>query len=131
VERRSLPGETPERVEAQVRALLDGLQTLDPTFQATVKTILARDPFAVAADEPIVQLVRRHATAISGREPALTGVPFWTDAALFASAGIPALLFGPHGAGAHAAVEWVDLTTVEQCAEIYLNIAAEFCGEST
>ena len=31
------------------------------------------------------------------------------DSAVFAAAGIPTVIFGPGGEGAHAAVEWVDL----------------------
>ena len=62
------------------------------------------------------------------RAPQIAGVPFWTDAAILTTAGIPSLLFGPSGAGAHAAEEWVDLSSVQACADIYLATAIEFCG---
>ena len=55
-------------------------------------------------------------------------MPFWTDAALFAAAGIPAVLFGPGGEGAHADEEWVDLDDVERTADILLAVAREFCA---
>lgn len=55
------------------------------------------------------------------------GVPFWTDAALVAAAGIPTVLFGPAGAGAHAAVEWVDASSLERCREVYVAVAAGVC----
>ena len=61
-----------------------------------------------------------------GREPPTLGVPFWTDAAILAGAGIPSVVFGAGGEGAHAVVEWVDLEQVEQCAEILLANAQEF-----
>jgi acetylornithine deacetylase/succinyl-diaminopimelate desuccinylase-like protein len=64
----------------------------------------------------------------SAGEPEVTGVAFWADSALLASAGIPTVVFGPRGEGAHAAVEWVDLASVERCAEIYLAVAEEFCA---
>lgn len=44
---------------------------------------------------------------VTGPAPARFGAPFWTDAALLAEAGIPAVLFGPRGASAHEVVEWV------------------------
>ena len=56
------------------------------------------------------------------------GAPFWADAALFAAAGIPTVVFGPVGEGAHADVEWVDLASAARCAETYLAVAAEFCA---
>ena len=39
------------------------------------------------------------------------------DAALIQAAGIPAVVFGPGGEGAHAVEEWVDLGSVEACAD--------------
>ncbi len=37
---------------------------------------------------------------------------------MFDAAGIPTLLYGPGGAGAHGAVEWVDLDSVASCARV-------------
>ena len=58
----------------------------------------------------------------------LEGVPFWTDAALLSAAGIPTIVFGPRGEGAHAVEEWVDVPQVERCAEVLIAVAAEFCA---
>ena len=59
--------------------------------------------------------------------PEVIGVLYWADSALLAAAGIPTVVFGPKGEGAHAAVEWVDLASAQRCAEIYTAVAAEFC----
>jgi acetylornithine deacetylase len=48
------------------------------------------------------------------------------DAALFQAAGIPTVDFGPAGAGAHEAVEWVDLESVVTCAEVLAETARRF-----
>ena len=77
----------------------------------------------VSPDEEIVRAVQ----AQTGSDEVF-GAPFWTDAALFTDAGIPAILFGPRGDGAHAAVEWVDLASVERCRDLYVAVAAEFCA---
>jgi len=50
------------------------------------------------------------------------------DAALFAAAGIPTVNYGPGGAGAHEAVEWVDLDSVVQCAHVLAETARQFCA---
>ncbi len=63
-----------------------------------------------------------------GREPAVRGHSAWMDAAFISAAGIPTVVFGPDGGGAHAVEEWVDLASVRECAEVLLAAAVEFCG---
>jgi acetylornithine deacetylase len=122
-ERRTIPGETLERVEAGLDGVLDGLRRSDPEFVAERSTVASRHPFEVDAREEIVRLVRSHAGA-----GGLVGESYWTDAALIAEAGIPTVVFGPGGGGAHADVEWVSIADAERCAEIFLAVAAELCG---
>jgi acetylornithine deacetylase len=128
VERRTIPGETADLVEGQLRGIVAGLAESDPDFEATVTRGLVREPFEVDINEPIVQVVTRHAAAITGRGPAIVGETGWMDSALLAAAGIPTVVFGPDGEGAHAAVEWVNLDHVEQCRQVYLAVAREFCA---
>jgi acetylornithine deacetylase len=116
-ERRTVPGETPESVEDELRALLRAAAP-----EASLRMGVAREPFEVPEDTEIVRLVKAHAGA------GVVGVPFWTDAALFAGAGVPTVVFGPAGEGAHAAVEWADLASVERCAEVLLDLATELCA---
>jgi len=50
-------------------------------------------------------------------------VDFWTEASLFSSAGLPALVLGPgHIAQAHAADEWVELSQLETAYELYAGV---------
>jgi len=115
-ERRTVPGETPELVERELRGFLGDVE-------GETRIVFSRPPFEAAEDAEIVRLVRRHAG-----DPELVGVPFWADSALLAEAGIPTVVFGPGGGGAHAVVEWVSLADVERCAEIYVAVAAELCA---
>ncbi len=128
VERRTLPGETPLRVEAEVRALLEQIRTADPTFLASVKTTLVRDSFEVAEDAPIVQTVSRLAASLLGSAPEIVGKASWMDSALLAAAGIPTVIFGPGGTGAHAVIEWADLEQVQRCSDVLLATLQEFCA---
>lgn len=113
-ERRTIPGETTEQVEAELRALAG---------DSDVRLTVSRDPFEVADDDPFVQLVGRVAQA-----PDSVGVSFWADSGLIAAAGIPTVLYGPMGDGAHAVVEWVDLGSVEHVRDVVLGVAVEWCG---
>lgn len=127
VERRTLPGETPGGVTQEIGALLTDLAA-DPDFHAEHCLTLARDPFGVGQDEPIVQTLQKVATRVLGAPPALIGQTFWMDSAFLAAAGIPTAVFGPCGAGAHAAEEWVDLASVGRCREILTATIRDFCA---
>jgi acetylornithine deacetylase len=128
LERRTIPGETPQLVEDQIREVLAEAQRADPAIVASVKTTFAQEPFAVAQDAPVVQAIARQAEILLGSAPQITGAPWWTDAALLAAAGIPTVIFGPGGAGAHAVVEWADLEQVRRARDILLATLQAFCG---
>lgn len=119
VERRTIPGESRELVERQVRELAAG---------ATVRTTVERAPFEVDPGADIVEAVRHHAAAVLGREPAMVGHSAWMDAAVLSGAGIPTVVFGPSGAGAHATEEWVDIASVAACTDVIEAVAREFCA---
>ncbi|MGB8343638.1 MAG: M20/M25/M40 family metallo-hydrolase, partial [Ktedonobacteraceae bacterium] len=70
----------------------------------------------------------RHASAALGHEPGSGGASGWMDSALLVAAGIPTVVFGPGGEGAHAIVEWSDLAQAEQCAAILAAVAGDFCS---
>jgi acetylornithine deacetylase len=119
LERRTLPGESVEVVEAELSAILNEAAGDFPDFSTELRTTLVRPPMETDAGQPIVGTVRD----VLGRDVDLIGVPFWADSAVFSSAGIPTVIFGAGGEGAHAAVEWVDLAEVELCT----SAVAEVC----
>ncbi len=128
LERRTLPGDTQATVEAELERLLAGCRAADPALAAEARTLLVRDPFEVPADAPIVGHVREAATGVLGAPPAVTGASYWADAAFIAAAGIPTVMFGPAGEGAHASEEWVSLSSTEAVAEVLVAVAERVCA---
>ncbi|GAC1349149.1 MAG: ArgE/DapE family deacylase [Ktedonobacteraceae bacterium] len=128
VERRTVPGETRESVEAEIQAIFNRIAASDPDFRATLRITLVREPFEIREDEQIVRFVRQHTKTLLEHEPAIVSATGWMDSALLSAAGIPAVIIGPGGEGAHAVVEWSNLEQVEQCANILLNVIEEFCA---
>lgn len=128
IERRTIPGESAKQVVEEIEAILRRLRAEDPTFVASVRSRLWRDPFEVPADARVVRTVTAAARDVLGRPPAVVGQTPWMDAAFLAAAGIETVVIGPAGAGAHAADEWVDLASVAQLAEILARAARAYCG---
>jgi acetylornithine deacetylase len=128
LERRTVPGETGDIVEGQLRAMLDAIARNVAGFSFRLERGLERVSFEAKEDEPIVACLRKHASRALGHQPKVRGEPFWTDCAILKEAGIPSLLFGADGAGAHAAVEWTTVESVETVARVLEETAIEFCG---
>lgn len=124
VERRTLPGETPEQV---MRELAEVVHRAGE--EARIRCMLHRPPLTCDRESPIAACVREAITSVTGRVPDEIGVAYWMDAALFAGAGMPTVNYGPSGAGAHEAVEWVDLDSVVTCSEILIEAVRRFCAQ--
>jgi len=126
LERRLLPGETQAQAEAELRALLDGLQLRDAEFRATLRALGARPAFEISPAAPVAAIaaeaIRETAGAVEH-----SGMAAWTDTALLAAAGIPGVVFGPRGRGLHGAEEYVELETVSICAEVLGRLIHRYC----
>ncbi|MGZ6708333.1 MAG: M20/M25/M40 family metallo-hydrolase [Solirubrobacteraceae bacterium] len=115
LERRTLPGETAAAAEAEIAALLpEG---------ARQRTLLVREPFETAPGTDVVAAVR---DAAGARD--VTGVSYWADAAFIAAAGIPTVLYGPAGAGAHATEEWVSISSAVTVTETLIAAGRRLCA---
>ena len=128
IERRTIPGETAAEVEGQIASILDQAAAADSEFHAEQRTLLVRDPFSIPVDDPIVGLAQRHLAQVRGQNPEIVGAGGWMDSAFLASAGIPTVILGPGGEGAHADVEWVDLVSATRIADALVGIITEFCA---
>jgi acetylornithine deacetylase len=123
LERRTLPGETAADVEREIARLIDGIP-------ATQRTLLVREPFAVPEDAEVVHAVRDAAAGVLPAPPALAGAPYWADAAFIAAAGIPTVMFGASGTGAHAVEEWVSVADSVAVTHTLIAAAQRLCGDA-
>jgi acetylornithine deacetylase len=124
LERRTLPGETPEQIMEELRAIVSLAGE-----EAEIRLLLDRPPLTCPPDAKIAESLRSAVTSVVGTSPPEMGVSYWMDAALFAAAGMATVDYGPTGAGAHEAVEWVDLDSVVNCGAVLTEAARLFCSE--
>ena len=112
IERRTVPGETAEQVMAEITALEPDRQRL----------VFWRPPFEISPEAAVVRAVQ---AAGAGE---IVGASPWMDAALMAAAGIETVILGPHGDGAHAVEEWVDLDSTAQLGRLLVDAARIYCA---
>lgn len=126
MERRTLPGEPPERPLEEVEAALHALRADDPAFAAEARLTFARPGYEMPAGHEL-PLRLAHALARHGRAARTTGASFWADSAILGGAGIPSLVWGPGGAGLHSVEEYVNVDEVEACEAVLREVAPAFC----
>ncbi len=118
IERRTVPGEQGDDALREVEAAIAAVRAERPEVRATARLVCSQPPLAIAPEAPLVRAMQQ-GVRTEGLSDALAGLWCWTDAALFAAAGIPALCFGPGDiARAHSATEWVEVAQIEQAAMV-------------
>lgn len=128
VERRTVPGETARSVITELEDIAERCRRADPGFQATVDLTFERRPFSIDVGHEIVELVRAVAARTSGRRPRISGSAGWMDAALLGERSIPTVIYGPAGGDFHGDDEWVDVASIEACAEVLTEVAKAYCA---
>jgi acetylornithine deacetylase len=128
LERRTVPGENGASALSEIEGVIERAMQEDPHLRASVRVVLERLPSEVQPDSAVAAAVAMSAQEATGSRHDPIGVAYWMDMSLLNEAGIPAVAFGPSGAGEHADVEWVDVVSLQHCVETYLKSAAFICG---
>lgn len=129
VERRTVPGETPLQVAAELEAAVAAARAgvAGARWSAAVSVRLAHSPLGTPVDAAVVQVLRSACTDVLGSAE-IGAVAFWTDAALLSEAGIPSVVFGVKGGGLHSAREWVELASLRSVTDVLAEMVRQWCG---
>ena len=103
VDIRYLPDQDPEEILEQVRGIPG----------SSMQPLLTRPPATVDRDSAYVRALRQSATEHHDGEPMSVGRDGASDAVSFLRVGVPAVEFGPIGAGHHGPAEWVSVSSLE------------------
>jgi succinyl-diaminopimelate desuccinylase len=130
IDRRILPGETPEGALEEIRAIAERAIADVPGLR--VEVVSPRGGrLAIEADpaSPVSQALQA-ATRHIGKEIVLTGFFAGTDGKHFAKAGWPTLIMGPGDpATAHTPDEWVGIDEVIEATRLYALTALALLGQ--
>jgi acetylornithine deacetylase len=124
VDRRVIPGETLD--EAYARTHSELLRRLGDEAAAWVEfqPPWINFPPLAPAGAAWSERVRSALAPVLGGMPAMTGVPYGTDAGPLGDSGLPCFVFGPGDiAQAHTKDEWIVLDQVQLAARAYYELA--------
>jgi succinyl-diaminopimelate desuccinylase len=120
VDRRLLPGDTPEDALRELEAVVGSEATVEPLHHPFA-------PSEIPADSPFVSRVLDTVEAVTGRREPVVGTPYGSDVRnLINDAGIEAVTFGPGDVrGAHCPDERLDLAELRQAALVIATLAVD------
>jgi len=124
IDRRIIPEESPAEAEATLIRQIRDFAAKWPAVRVSVRRILLAVPFVpIPGQEKLVAALQRHAVAVLGEDIVTGGVPIYTDARLYTTAGIPAVLYGAGPrtlaeANGHRADEKLRLTDLHRATEM-------------
>lgn len=119
MDRRTLPGETPETLRAEIEGVLARQGSIEVELH---ELAMGKWPLLTPAHHSAAAACQR-ALARAGCDPRPTSVAFATDAGLFAHAGIPSVVLGPGSiTEAHTAAEFVAVDQLERMVGIFESL---------
>lgn len=95
LDRRMIPEESAEHVEATLRARIAASAAACPGVEVEVRRLLLAEPLVqLPGAEALIEPLQRHAQAVFGVEVPVHGVPLYTDARHYTHHGVPTVLYG-------------------------------------
>ncbi len=126
--RRYIPGETEKQIIEEIISLWKELPYNSNDMEIEVlKETENRIPMETNLDDQLVVNMLESCKR-QGLDSVINGVNYWTDGAHLRAAGIPTVVFGPGDiAQAHAAVEYIDIESMEKSVYVYMDFIKEMC----
>ena len=124
LDRRLIPEENPESVEADLRARIAAVAERFEGITCSVNRILLAHPLVpLAGSEALCEVLTRNARSILDEEIATQGLPLYTDARHYSAGGVPTVLYGAgprtiFEANAHRADERLPLADLRRATKI-------------
>ena len=120
IDRRLVPGETPEQTNAEIRAIAERVIAGMPGLTVTVETRwMSMEASLTEDDHPLVRSMVK-ANAYLGYDTTLGGFSMGTDGRHFSRHGIPTIIYGPGDPRlAHVPNEWVGVDEVMEATRAY------------
>ena len=95
LDRRMIPEEDADAVEAEVRALIEAAVAASPGVRIEIRRLLlARALAPLPGNAALVQALQRHGEIVFGEPIPTAGTPLYTDVRLYGEHGIPAAIYG-------------------------------------
>lgn len=130
LDRRVIPEESMDQAESELRGLINGV-AVGTGIKVDVSRVLRANPLVqLPGAKRLIEALCRHGERVLGTPIATSGVPLYTDARHYASAGIPTVLYGAgprtlQEANGHGANECLRIADLQAATRVVAAALAE------
>jgi putative selenium metabolism hydrolase len=129
IDRRFVPGETPESCRHELEEAVAALQHQDPSFHCEIEQVNLYPMMWIEPNHPLVKAVAAARVAALGEPVELGGWLFGVNATWMGEAGIPTVGFGPGDERyAHTPEEHILVSDLVSAAQVYALLILNLCG---
>ncbi len=130
VDIRLLPGQDPNAILANVETVADKEMERRPGLKVKINVKNSFPGVALPMNHPLVSIAVEVTKEATGRKWRAVGAGPGNEGYMLIEAGIPTLCgFGPKGGNAHAADEWVEITSLSNTVAMYAAIVQRYLGQ--
>jgi succinyl-diaminopimelate desuccinylase len=95
LDRRMIPEENPQEVEASVRQVIADAAATVPGITVDIRRmLLAKALKPLPGNQPLVAALQQHGKALFGQDIPTMGTPLYTDVRLYSETGVPGVMYG-------------------------------------
>ena len=135
LDRRMIPEENPAEVEAALHQVIHAAAAGQPGITVDIRRLLLANALKpLPGNQPLVDALCQHASAVFGEPIAASGTPLYTDARLFCERGIPAVIYGAGPrtvleSNAKRADEHIELQDLRRATQVVARALADLLGQ--
>ena len=124
---RYLPSQTPEKILAEIRALIEEVKTEDPQVDIEAGITEFEEPLLMPQGNALIGLLEACSMKVAGFKPVIKGMSGGTVAKPLFKRGVLSIVYGPGDEKlCHKADEYIEISQLELASQIYAEIMLSF-----
>ena len=124
---RYLPGQTPEKILAEIKALIEEVKKEDPQVDVEAEITEFEEPLLALQGNSLIKLLEECSMKVAGFKPVVKGMGGGTVAKTLFKKGVLSVVYGPGDERlCHKADEYIEISQLKLASQIYAEAMLSF-----
>ena len=124
---RYLPSQSPEKILAEMRALIEEVKREDPQVDVEAEVVKFEEPLLIPQNNALIKLLEECSMRVAGFKPAVKGMSGSTVAKPLFKRGVLPVVYGPGDENiCHKADEYIEISQLRLASQVYAEAMLSF-----